>query len=231
MGRRFMKRETLMFLNRLSERARHILSNAAIALCVTSASMATAQSMDHGGHHHHDHSTEVKDGVEDASVILKNHAVLDQDGKQFQFVDELVSDKIVVFDFIFTSCTTVCPVTTVLLSKAHENLSDISDDELIFVSLSIDPNQDTPARLKAFADDRSANWTFVTGDKNTMDDLLVSMDAYTTNPEDHIPMLIIGDAKSGRFERHFGLPDPDAVEARVRKLLEARGAKHVHHHH
>jgi len=221
-----------MFLPRLSENVRHILANAALAACVASASMATAQTMDHGTqHHHHEHEAQIRDGVEKASVELKNHPVLDQNGQSNLFVDDLVSDKIVVFDFIFTSCTTVCPVTTVLLSKAHDNLSDIGETDLAFISLSIDPNQDTPARLKAFAEERSANWTFVTGEKKVMDDLLVAMDAYTTNPEDHIPMLIIGDAKTGKFERHFGLPDPDAVEKRVRDLLKARATHHNHHGH
>jgi hypothetical protein len=55
-----------------------------------------------------------------------------------------------------------------------------------------------------------------------MDKALSDMDAYSTNPEDHAPMILVGDASSGRFIRMFGLPDPDRVEQEVRQLLMRR---------
>ena len=64
-----------------------------------------------------------------------------------------------------------------------------------------------------------------------LDDLLVALDAYTTNPEDHAPMIIIGDASAGTFSRHFGMPNPDMVTERVEALLAARSDTHHHNHH
>jgi protein SCO1/2 len=172
---------------------------------------------------------EMAPSVQPADVKLLNLPVLDQTGTALNFVDDVVGDKIVVFDFIFTSCTTICPVTTTLLTRSRADLQDVAPDRLQFVSLSIDSNNDDPERLARFAAQRSADWVFLTGEKRTMDELLVALDAYTTNPEDHAPMIIIGDAATGTFSRHFGMPNPDMVTRRVRELLQARAAQHDHH--
>jgi len=119
------------------------------------------------------------------------------------------------------------------MAQADKRLSDVSADDLALVSVSIDPNTDTPARLTEFAARAKADWTFLTGQKRIMDDALVAMDAYSTNPEDHAPMIIIGDASTGNYVRVFGLPDPAMIETRVRHLLEMRSKAdggHSHHH-
>ena len=87
---------------------------------------------------------------------------------------------------------------------------------------SIDANVDTPQRLAAFAGRHRANWTFLTGEKRIMDEALVWLNAYATNPEDHAAMILIGDGATGSFSRIYGLPDPAFVEERVRELLANR---------
>ena len=212
---------------------RSVAGLAAIALIGQGGALADH----HGSHQHHDDHAQHQEmmnmapTVESADVKLLNLPVFDQTGAELNFVDDVVGDKIVVFDFIFTSCTTICPVTTTLLTRAHASLDDVDTNMVQFISLSIDANNDTPERLAQFADDRSANWTFLTGEKHIMDDLLVALDAYTTNPEDHAPMIIIGDASAGTFSRHFGMPNPDMVTERVEALLAARSDTHHHNHH
>jgi protein SCO1/2 len=115
------------------------------------------------------------------------------------------------------------------MAEAHRRLSDLPPEEVAFVSMSIDANVDTPERLKAFAARHGANWTFLTGEKRIMDEALVRLSAYATNPEDHAAMILIGDASTGSFSGIYGLPDPEMVEARVRKLLETR-SHGVHQH-
>lgn len=178
-------------------------------------------------------SEEKGNKVTTAEVTLPDTVMLDQTGAERTMASDVVGDRIVVVDFIFTSCTTICPVTTALMSQAHDQLTDIDEDDLAFVSMSIDANTDTPQRLTEFAARANADWTFLTGEKRIMDKALTDMDAYSTNPEDHAPMIIIGDAKTGEFVRVFGLPNPAMIEARVREFADARKATadaHAHHH-
>lgn len=180
-------------------------------------------------------SNEAGNKITAADVTLPDVVMLDQTGAERKMASDVVGNRIVVVDFIFTSCTTICPVTTALMAQAHGKLSDMSDDDLAFVSMSIDANTDTPARLTEFAARAKADWTFLTGDRRVMDKALTDMDAYSTNPEDHAPMIIIGDASTGEFIRVFGLPNPEMIEARVREFAAARanGAASMqsHHHH
>jgi protein SCO1 len=175
---------------------------------------------------HAHHEAQMDAGYEmrtDAAQVELSQAVMrDQAGTIVSLKDDVAGDRILVIDFIFTSCQTICPVTTSLLVEARKRLADVPGSDLAFVSMSIDANNDTPDRLKAFADRHRADWTFLTGQKAIMDKALNDMDAYSTNPEDHAPMILVGDASSGRFIRMFGLPDPDRVEQEVRQLLMRR---------
>jgi protein SCO1/2 len=166
-----------------------------------------------------------------ALVVLSDAPMRDQSGTERRLKSDVIGSKIVVVDFIFTSCQTICPVTTALLSEAHGRLADIPPETLSFVSLSVDARVDTPERLAAFAETHEADWTFLTGDKPVMDEALNWLNAYATNPENHAAMILIGDASTGRFSRIYGMPDPDFVERRVRELVAARTGDTSHHLH
>lgn len=193
----------------------------------------SAETQEHGAGHVHNASASVPaSGVEQqALVVLSDAPMLDQAGESRQLKSDVVGSRIVVVDFIFTSCQTICPVTTSLLAKAKGNLADISADQLAFVSMSVDSNVDTPERLAAFAAAHGADWTFLTGDKHVMDEALTWLNAYSTNPEDHAAMILIGDASTEKFTRIYGMPDPAFVESRVRELLAARSHDSVQHTH
>lgn len=157
-----------------------------------------------------------------ALVVFSDAAMRDQTGAERHLQSDVIGSRIVVVDFIFTSCQTICPVTTSLLTEARGRLKDVPADDLVFISMSVDSAVDTPERLAAFAASRKADWTFLTGDKPVMDEALTWLNAYSTNPENHTAMILIGDAATNRFSRIYGMPDPDFVEARVRELIAAR---------
>lgn len=227
------------------------LNRLIVSLCVAASLPAFALASPEAGHDGHDMASHDKAGhdmhaghkaqIEDksgnkitpADVTIPDVVMLDQTGAERRMASDVIGDRIVVVDFIYTSCTTICPVTTALMARSKQALSDVSGDEVAFVSMSIDSNTDTPARLTEFAARAHADWTFLTGEKRVMDDALTGMDAYATNPEDHAPMIIIGDPKSGEFIRVFGLPNPDMVAAKVRDFVSKRSdamSGHQHHH-
>lgn len=78
---------------------------------------------------------------------------------------------IVVVNFIFTSCTSACPLLTERMATVARVLNPTRAPELRFLSISIDPERDTPAALTAFANAHGAidrRWSFVTGDPATI---------------------------------------------------------------
>lgn len=157
-----------------------------------------------------------------ALVVFSDATMQDQTGAERRLQSDVIGSRVAVVDFIFTSCQTICPVTTSLLTEAKGRLKDVPADDLVFISMSVDSTVDTPERLAAFAASRKADWTFLTGDKPVMDEALTWLNAYSTNPENHTAMILIGDAATNRFSRVYGMPDPDFVEARVRELIAAR---------
>lgn len=163
------------------------------------------------------------------AVTLSEAMLVDQTGKPGRLTSDFLKNRVVVFDFIFTTCTTICPLSTSLLAATKEKLTDVDAEAFGFVSVSIDPNTDTPERMAAFADSRGADWTFLTGEKRIVDQVLKDLGSYSTNPSDHSAMLVIGDASTGEFIRAFGLPNPDFVASEVRKLVAQRAGHHHHH--
>jgi protein SCO1 len=209
------------------------LATAAAFFLAACGNAASGGAHEHGeGHVHAESGAAPASGAEQqALVVLSDAPMLDQTGAERQLKSDVIGSRIVVVDFIFTSCQTICPVTTALLSQAKGKLADIPEDELVFVSLSVDSRVDTPERLAAFAAAHDADWTFLTGEKPVMDEALTWLNAYATNPENHAAMILIGDASAEEFSRIYGMPDPAFVESRVRELVAARDTQTTQHSH
>ncbi len=94
---------------------------------------------------------------------LGEFALLDQEGRPFGLDD--LRGKVSVVSFIFTSCPDICPVLTSQMANLHRR---VHDDDVRFVSVSVDPAQDTPARLREYAGQFRADpsrWSFLTTDQ------------------------------------------------------------------
>ena len=91
--------------------------------------------------------------------------VVTQDGKTLRFYDDLIKDKVFVISFLFTTCKDICPLATARLAELQDKLGDSMGRDIFFYSISIDPETDTPARLKQYADAFGAGpgWLFLTG--------------------------------------------------------------------
>jgi protein SCO1 len=160
-----------------------------------------------------------------AAVTLLEAKLVDQDGRAVRFPADVVGDRIVVMDFVFTTCTTICPILSAKLTRLQERLGDRAGREVRLVSFSIDPARDTPARLKAFGARFKAGpgWTWLTGEVGDVERVLKGLGAYTPDFTSHPPMLLVGDGRTGRFVRLNGFPDPDKLLATVDELVAARG--------
>jgi protein SCO1/2 len=164
--------------------------------------------------------------AESAEIDLRDHLLVDQDGQELMFVSDVIGDNIVVMDFVYTTCTTICPVLSALFTQVQGKLGDAVGEEVMLVSMSVDPVRDTPQRLKAYSAKHRAGdgWLWLTGPKADVDDVLTGLGAYTSNFEDHPSMVLIGDGRTGEWKRLFGFPNPDRVVQIVNDLREQRRA-------
>jgi protein SCO1 len=140
---------------------------------------------------------------------IPNARITDQHGKQLDFYTDLVKDKLVAINFIFTTCTASCPPLTATFRKVQQNATERGLDVKL-ISISVDPTVDTPERLKAFAEkfNVAPGWTFVTGDKSAIDSLLQGLGVAITNKNDHTPMIMIGNDTVDFWTRAYGLSSP-----------------------
>lgn len=133
--------------------------------------------------------------------------VLDQHGNELRFYPDLIKDKTVAINFIFTNCTTICPPLAATFARLQKELGDRVGKDIHLISISVDPLTDTPERLKAWGAKFKAGpgWTFVTGEKQEMDKLLNALGAAVSKREDHTPAMIIGNDGKGVWTRTYGL--------------------------
>jgi protein SCO1/2 len=98
------------------------------------------------------------------NVKAPDFTLIDQDGKRF--LSTSLRGKIVVLDFIYTTCTDVCPLFTANFARLQRRLNPEHKSDVIFVSITTDPEIDSPKVLKAYAQRHGAdfsNWLFLTG--------------------------------------------------------------------
>jgi len=111
--------------------------------------------------------------------ISENHfQLLNQDSTQVEFPD-IAKNKIMVIGFIYTHCPDICPMTTHNMHMLQDQLKKGKMDNVEFVSLSFDPERDTPSILKKYADIRGINldnWSFLTGDQKDIKKILKEFD-------------------------------------------------------
>ncbi|HET9226920.1 MAG TPA: SCO family protein [Thermoanaerobaculia bacterium] len=128
------------------------------------------------------------------------------DGQKVRFFDDLIKDKVVLINFIYTSCPDTCPMETARLLEVQRILGDRVGKDVFFYSITIDPEHDTQPVLQAFAEnwDIPAGWQFLTGDK---DDIIllrkklgVSIaDVKSKEFKDHDLNMVLGNQSTGRW--------------------------------
>ena len=196
----------------------------AVAFAALTSLAAHAQDHSHHGHHGHHAQAAKAPGAEAVRIKLPDTALTDQDGRAQRFATEVAGDRIVVVDFVYTTCTTICPVASALFGQVQKQLGDRLAQDVRLITVTVDPVRDTPARLKEYGKryDAGPGWTWLTGPKPQVDEVLKAFGAYTPNFENHPPLVLVGDAKGGRWTRFYGFPTPDQVTGAVRELTAAR---------
>jgi len=197
-----------------------VLCGATLALAVPALAQETPPAT--GEHHHHEAApappAAAPEAGEKVDLKIPDVSLVDQDGKPVHFYSDLVRGKVVMINFVFTSCTTICPPMGATFGKVQQLLGDRAGRDIHLISVSVDPATDTPERMKAWGKKFGAGpgWTLVTGQRETIVQLLKALGVYTANLNDHTPLVLAGNDPRNEWTRAYGLAAP----AKLVELLD-----------
>ena len=159
-----------------------------------------------------------------SKMVIPDVEVLDQHGNALHFYTDLIKDKTVAINFIFTNCTTICPPLAATFARLQKEMGDKIGKDVHLISISVDPLTDTPERLKAWGAKFKAGpgWTFVTGEKQEMDKLLNALGAAVSKREDHTPAMIIGNDGKGVWTRTYGLAKVNQIVGVINDVMAGK---------
>jgi protein SCO1/2 len=129
---------------------------------------------------------------------IPDAVLTDRSGRSVRLAELVDGEHPVMLDFVFASCTSFCPLLTAAFAKVQRSLP-AEAASVRLVSISIDPEQDTPERLRSYADRFKAGpgWYFLTGDRNALEGVQKAFDAYRGGKTNH-PSLVLVHAGKGR---------------------------------
>jgi protein SCO1/2 len=173
----------------------------------------------HEGHEGHDMSAMREVKLSSGAYELPAVSLTRQDGKKVALAKALDDGRPVVLNFIYTSCTAICPVTSQVFSEFREQLG-AQRNGVNMVSISIDPEFDTPQRLAEYAGHYKADaaWQFYTG---SLQDSIAVQKAFATYRGDkmnHTPVTFMRPAPGKPWVRVEGLAGPTQLMAAYRKM-------------
>jgi protein SCO1/2 len=161
-----------------------------------------------------------------AAAPVPDEPLVDQDGRALRLYSDVMKGRVVAVSFIFTTCTTICSPMTAVLARVQDRLGARLGKDVALVSITLDPEHDDPARLKAFADKfrRRPGWTFLTGEPDRVRRALRALGAKDGPKEAHAPILLVGDPAAGRWKRLSGFAPPQQIVEEIEASARRAGA-------
>lgn len=156
---------------------------------------------------------------------LPDVALTDQFGRPWRFASGAVGNRVVALDLIFADCGGICPISTRVMADARRMLSPEEARQIRCLTLTLDPDRDTPARLRDYAEAAGAHgdWLFLTGSQGNIGAVLAALRARLGGaPESHEPVFWVGDGASNVFHAEFGMPAPEELRNAMALALARR---------
>src|ERR1700754_4505193 len=207
----------------------------AAALCLASSYAASAQTTErppaphapaevanpHAGHGAMNNSA--KESA--AQKYFTDVELLDQDGRKLHFYSDVLKGKTVIVNAFFTTCPSVCPPMNRNMEKIQEALGDRVGKDVFLVSISVDPETDTPAVIKEYSKKFHAKpgWMFLTGKKENVDWALYKVGQYVEDKQDHTTVIIVGNETTGLWKKMFGMGKADELVQIVESVADDKG--------
>ena len=158
-------------------------------------------------------------GTRDARSYFTDTELLTQDGQRVRFFSDVLDNKVVLINVVFTNCEDACPLITHKLTEVRAKLEERVRKDVWFVSISNDPERDSPQALKKFAQSQGvdeARWVFLTGGKADIERVLGRLGQMSRSVEEHSTLLIAGNVAAKRWSKIR----PDAPVAAIAERLQ-----------
>jgi protein SCO1 len=167
---------------------------------------------------HAGHPAPAGEELTPAAKYFSDVELLDQDGRKLKFYNDVLKGKTVVINALFTTCTNVCPPISRNFERIQDALGERLGKDVFLVSITVDPETDTPTKLKEYAQRFHARkgWSFLTGKKENIDWALYKLGQYVAEKGQHKTVVIIGNEATGLWKKAFGL----AAAGDLIKLVE-----------
>ncbi len=152
-----------------------------------------------------------------AEYVVPDVKLVRDDGRNVSLPDELNDGRPVILSFIFTSCTTICPLITQTLARLQDALGT-DRDRVHIMSISIDPEEDTPEVLRAYAKKYRAGpeWRHYTGTMQAIISTAKAFGAYRGDKMSHTPLTLLRKAPGKRWIRFDGFTTAEELLQEIR---------------
>jgi cytochrome oxidase Cu insertion factor (SCO1/SenC/PrrC family) len=160
---------------------------------------------------------------ERARQYFTDTEVIDQNGNKLRFYSDVLKGRVVLISFIFTNCEYACPMQAQKLKQTRALMVPAIKDEVWFVTLSVDPERDTPEAMKQFAEKQGVDesrWIFLTGEKKNLEFLVKKLGQYTPDVEAHTTLMLAGNDLTQHWTRVLPMVPPDGIAQQLRSLVE-----------
>ena len=145
-----------------------------------------------------------------------------QDGRSMRFYSDVLKNRLVLINFVFTECGDACPLITRKLLEARQELGPLAR-EVRNVSITIDPERETPETMAAFARKHGAidpEWFWLSGSKANIELVAKRLGAYTESREEHFTGLIVGNLRTDRWAKIRPDAPPVVIAEQLRRIGE-----------
>ncbi|MEW6290514.1 MAG: SCO family protein [Thermodesulfobacteriota bacterium] len=151
-------------------------------------------------------AAEAKYQRSEANIAVPDVVLIDQNNGKVPLRSLLQTKEPVVVDFIYASCTTICPILSAGYANLQEKLGP-ENNNIRLVSITIDPENDSPAVMKKHLERYQARpgWTFLTGSRADINTVMAAFDAYFPNKMSHQPLNFIRTTEEGKWIRIKGM--------------------------
>jgi protein SCO1/2 len=147
--------------------------------------------------------------------------LINQNGEKMKFYSDLLRGKVVIINSFFATCQASCLPLTRNLEKVQQALGDRLGKDVYILSISVDPEVDTPPNLKEYARRLNAGpgWYFLTGTKENVDFALKKIGHFVPDKQNHLNLFIIGNERTGLWKKAFGLARSDELVKVVESVV------------
>jgi protein SCO1/2 len=189
---------------------------AAGLLVAWGASSADEAPVDPHAHHHMMMQAPPTVARSTSNYTVPDVMLVRSDGARVSFAKEIDDGRPVLLDFVYTTCTTICPVLSQTFAEVQKRLG-ADAAKVRMVSVSIDPEEDTPARLAEYSKRYHAGdqWSFYTGSVQASIQVQRAFDVYRGDKMNHSPVTLFRPAPGRPWVRLDGFATPDAVLGEV----------------